>query len=163
MKKTLLVILVMLVAKGTFAQLPAVSLQTIDGKTIDTSTLGNDGKPFVISFFATWCKPCLRELTAIHEVYADWHDETGVKIYVVSIDQAQNSQKVKPLVDGLGWEYEVLLDPNGDFKRAMNVNLIPHVFVINGTGQIVDSRSGYTDGSEEHIIQILRELIKGTK
>ena len=113
----------------------------------------------VISFFATWCKPCNRELKAISEHYADWQEETGVKLYAISIDQAQNINKVKPLVDGEGWEYEVLLDPNSEFKRAMGVNLISHVFIVDGNGKIAESRSGYTDGAEGHIIEVVRKLI----
>ena len=142
------------------AQLPSVQLKDLKGKTINTATLSNNGKPFIISFFATWCKPCNRELNAIHEVYPDWQEETGVKVYIVSIDQAQNINKVKPLVDGEGWEYEVLLDPNGDFRRAMGVQTIPHVFVIDGQGKIAESRSGYTDGSEQHLIEKVRELLE---
>lgn len=78
------------------AQLPSVQVKDLSGKTIDTATLSNDGKPFAISFFATWCKPCQRELRAIAEVYPDWQDETGMKMYIVSIDEAQNVSKVKP-------------------------------------------------------------------
>ena len=141
------------------AQLPSVTLKSIDGKTVDTAKLENGGKPFIISFFATWCKPCNRELNAILEVYPDWQDETGVKVVAVSIDQAQNIQKVKPLVDSNGWEYDVLLDPNGDFKRAMGVNMIPHVFIVDGEGKIVESRSGYTEGGEAHLIEKVRELL----
>ena len=160
MKKILLVALLLVGYIATAsAQLPAVCLKTIDGKTINTAELSNDGKPFIISFFATWCKPCNRELKAIQEVYADWQDETGVKVIAISIDQAQNIQKVKPLVDGNGWEFDILLDPNSDFKRAMGVNMIPHVFVIDGKGNIAESRSGYTEGGEEHLIEKVRELI----
>lgn len=160
MKKILLVALLLVGFIATAsAQLPAVNLKTIDGKTINTAELSNDGKPFIISFFATWCKPCNRELKAIQEVYADWQDETGVKVIAISIDQAQNIQKVKPLVDGNGWEFDILLDPNSDFKRAMGVNMIPHVFVIDGKGNIAESRSGYTEGGEEHLIEKVRELI----
>ena len=160
MKKILLVALLLVGSIATAsAQLPAVSLKTIDGKTINTAELSNDGKPFIISFFATWCKPCNRELKAIQEVYADWQDETGVKVIAISIDQAQNIQKVKPLVDGNGWEFDILLDPNSDFKRAMGVNMIPHVFIIDGKGNIAESRSGYTEGGEEHLIEKVRELI----
>ena len=140
--------------------LGALRSKTLDGKTIDTSKLNNDGKPFIISFFATWCKPCNRELKAIHEKYADWQDETGVKVIAISIDQAQNINKVKPLVDSEEWEYEVLLDPNSDFSRAMGVRMIPHVFIIDGDGKIAESRSGYTDGGEDHLIEKVRELIK---
>lgn len=159
--KTLLLATVLLLCSITeiYAQLPSVILKDINGKTVDTAQLKNDGKPFIISFFATWCKPCNRELKAISEVYADWQDETGVKVVAISIDQAQNINKVKPMVDGNGWEYEVLLDPNSDFKRAMGVNMIPAVFIIDGNGKIADSRSGYTEGSEEHLIEKVKELL----
>ena len=156
----LLAIALIMASTSAFAQLPSVMLKTLDGKTIDTSKLNNDGKPFIISFFATWCKPCNRELKAIHEKYADWQDETGVKVIAISIDQAQNINKVKPLVDSEEWEYEVLLDPNSDFSRAMGVRMIPHVFIIDGDGKIAESRSGYTDGGEDHLIEKVRELLK---
>ncbi len=144
---------------SAFAQLPSVKLKDINGKVVDTATLSNDGKPFIISFFATWCKPCNRELKAIHEVYPDWQDETGVRVIAISIDEAQNAQKVKPMVDAAGWEYQVLLDPNSDFRRAMGVNMIPHVFVIDGNGKVAESRSGYTEGGESHLIEKVRELL----
>lgn len=142
------------------AQLPSVTLKTIDGKTVKTDTLSNDGKPFIIDFFATWCKPCNRELDAIHEVYEEWVEETGVKLYAVSIDVAQNINKVKPLVDNHGWEYDVLLDPNSDFKRALGIQMIPYVIVCDGDGNIVYKHNGYTDGAEIELIEKVRELIK---
>lgn len=142
------------------AQLPSVTLKTIDGKTVKTDTLSNDGKPFIIDFFATWCKPCNRELDAIHEVYEEWVEETGVKLYAVSIDVAQNINKVKPLVDNHGWEYDVLLDPNSDFKRALGIQMIPYVIVCDGDGNIVYKHNGYTDGAEIELIEKVRELVK---
>lgn len=160
MKRTILTLFLAMAASFAFAQLPSVQLKTLAGKTIDTKTLNNEGKPFVISFFATWCKPCNRELSAIAEQYADWQEETGMKVIAVSIDQAQNINKVKPLVDQNGWEYEVLLDPNSDFRRALGIQMIPHMLIIDGEGKIVESRSGYTDGAESHIIEKIRELLK---
>lgn len=147
---TLLLVLVAM-ASVAMAQLPSVQLKDINGKTVNTAKIQNGNKPIIISFWATWCKPCIRELKAIHELYADWQDETGVKMYIVSIDQAQDAQKVRPLVDGFGWEYEVLLDPNGDFKRAMNVQNVPHIFVLDGKGNVVWQHAGYTDGGEEEV------------
>ena len=141
------------------AVLPSVQLKDMNGKPVDTATLSNDGKPMIISFWATWCKPCIRELKAIHEYYADWQDETGVKVIAVSIDEAQNVAKVKPLVDSKEWDYEVLLDPNSDFKRALGVQNPPHVFVVDGEGNIVFQHAGYTDGSEQELIEKVRELV----
>lgn len=141
------------------AQLPSVTLKDIDGKIVKTDTLSNGGKPFIIDFFATWCKPCNRELTAISEVYEDWQDETGVKLIAVSIDQAQNINKVRPLVDNHGWTYEVLLDPNSDFKRALGVQTIPYVLIVDGKGNIAYRHNGYVEGAEEELIEKVRELL----
>ena len=143
-----------------YAQLPSVTLKTMEGKAVSVDTLNNGGKPFIIDFFATWCKPCNRELDAISEVYDDWRQETGVRIFAVSIDQAQNINKVKPLVDNHNWEYDVLLDPNGDLKRALGVQVIPYVLIVDGQGNIVYRHNGYTDGEESELIEKVRTLIK---
>ena len=160
MKKFLLAVMALFLSVSAFAELPSVQLKDINGKRVDTAKLNNGGKPYIISFFATWCKPCLRELDAVNEVYADWQDETGVKLIAVSIDKAQDESKVKPLVNSKGYEYEVLLDHNGDFKRAMGVNMVHTVFIIDGKNNIVETRTQYTDGSEEHLIEAVRELLK---
>lgn len=159
--KALFVVALLAVATLAEAQkLPSVTLKDLSGKTVRTDTLSNNGKPFIIDFFATWCKPCNRELTAISEVYADWQDETGVKVFAVSIDQAQNINKVKPLVDGNGWEYDVLLDPNSDFKRALGIQMIPYVLIVDANGDIVYKHNGYTEGAEQELIEKVRELVK---
>ena len=149
----------MMAAFSASAQFPSVQLKDLEGKTVDAASLNNDGKPFVVSFWATWCKPCLRELKAIHEVYPDWVDETGMKLIAISVDEAQNVNRVKPRVNSEGWEYEVLLDTNGDLQRALGVQSVPHLFIIDGEGNIVESHSGYNEGSEAHIIEKVRELI----
>lgn len=140
------------------AQLPAVVLKDLSGRQVKTDTLSNGGKPFVIDFFATWCKPCNRELDAIAEVYDEWREETGVKIFAVSIDQAQNIHKVKPLVDNHGWDYDVLLDSNSDMKRALGIQMIPYVLVCDGQGTIVYKHNGYADGDEQELLRVLRTL-----
>lgn len=146
-------------ALSSSAQLPAVQLKDTAGRPVDSSTLSNDGKPFIISFWATWCKPCIRELNAIHEVYPDWVEETGVKVYAVSIDEAQNASKVKPMADARGWEYDLLLDQSGDFARAMGCQNPPHVVVVDGNGKVVHSHSGYTDGSEADLYDLILKLV----
>ena len=160
MKKFFLLALLATVLAGTAsAQLPNLKLKDINGKEVRTDTLNNGGKPFIITFFATWCKPCNRELKAIQEVYEEWQEETGVRVVAISIDQAQNIHKVKPLVDGYGWEYEILLDPNSEFKRAMGVNMIPHAFVIDGNGKVALSHPGYKEGGEDELYEKVKELL----
>ncbi len=151
----------LIIAQNTeIKKLPSVDLKTIDGKIINTSTIENNGKPIVISFWATWCKPCIKELTAIAEDYQDLQTETGVKLYAVSIDDARSTANVAPLINGKNWDYEILLDANSDFKRAMNVNLIPHIFLINGKGEIIWQHSSYVEGGEEELYEKIREASK---
>jgi thiol-disulfide isomerase/thioredoxin len=115
----------------------------------------------IISFWATWCKPCIKELTTIADVYEEWQEETGVKLYAVSIDDSRSTAQVKTLVNGKSWEYEILLDQNGDFKRAMNVNAVPHTFVVNGKGEIVWQHTSFSEGAELDLINVVRKLNAG--
>ena len=142
-------------------KIPAVEVKSIDGKSFNTANITNDGKPIIISFWATWCKPCVNELTTIEDVYEDWQKETGVKLIAVSIDDSKTTGNVKPMINGKGWDYEILLDVNSDFKRAMNVNLVPHTFVINGNGEIVWQHTSFSQGSELKLIEIVRKVAKG--
>ncbi len=146
-----------------FAQLPNVVLKDINGKSVNVAELKNNGNPIIIDFFATWCKPCNRGLSAIHEVYEEWQEETGVKLVAVSIDVAQNVNKVKPLVDNHGWTYQVLLDTDQKLKRAFGVQMIPYTIIVDGEGKIAYKHNGYTDGAEEELIEVVRELVAKKK
>ena len=161
-KRMMLAILMVLgMSLELSAQLPSVTLKDINGKTVRTDTLSNNGKPMIISFFATWCKPCNRELDAISEVYEEWQQETGVKLVAISIDQAQNINKVKPLADQHEWPYETeLLDPNSELKRQLGIQMIPYVLIVDGEGKIVYKHNGYTEGAEEELIEKVRELVE---
>lgn len=144
-------------------KIPSATVKTLDGKQISTSTFSNDGKPIIISFWATWCKPCKKELDAIAEEYENVQKETGVKLIAISIDDARSSGKVVTDVKTKGWKYEVYIDENQDFKRAMNVNNVPHTFLVNGNGEIVWSHNSYAEGDEEKLFDNVRKLIKGEK
>lgn len=144
-------------------KIPSATVKKLDGSTTNSNTFSNDGKPMIISFWATWCKPCKKELDAINEEYADLQKETGVKLIAISIDDARSSGKVVTDVKVKGWKYEVYIDENQDFKRAMNVNNVPHTFLVDGNGQIVWSHNSYAEGDEESLFENVRKLAKGEK
>ena len=143
------------------SKIPKVDVKTLDGKMVSTATFENGGKPMIISFWATWCKPCIQELTAIADVYEDWQDETGVKLIAISIDNSRTSGGVLPMVNGKEWDYEVYLDENADFKRAMGVANVPHTFLVNGKGEIVWQHTTFIPGDEDHLYELVTKLAKG--
>lgn len=140
--------------------LPSVDVKTLEGSNININTIENDGNPIVISFWATWCKPCKKELNNIAEVYEDWQDETNVKLVAISIDNARSMAKVAPYVNASDWDYEVYIDPNGDLKRAMGVSTVPHTFLLNSKKEIVWQHKGYVDGDEEELLEQIEKLAK---
>ena len=155
-------VLVFFVTSITFSQqstLPSVVLKDLDGKSFNISDLSKEDKPVIISFWATWCGPCLKELAAINDVYDDWQKETGVKLIAVSIDDAKSVKRVRPLVNGKGWDYKVLLDDNHELKRAMNVVNVPFTIIVN-KGEIVYKHNSYTPGIEKELYKKVKALVK---
>lgn len=146
----------LLTFSNLWSQIPKVELKSIDGKTFKTDSIGIRG-PIIWSFWATWCSPCKKELSAISEVYEDWQSETGVTLIAVSIDDQKTLSSVPVYTQGKGWDFLILLDPNSDFKRLMGVNNVPHTFLTDSTGKIVYSHNNYSPGDEEILYN---ELIK---
>lgn len=164
MRKLLILLTVTLINNTAIAQTTATKtdvghtiVKTLEGKDFNTADISNDGKPFIIDFWATWCKPCVAELDAINENYAQWKEETGVKVFAVSIDDSRSMSRVAPFVAGKGWDYTILLDPNGDFKRAMNVNSVPHTFLFDGNGKLVAQHNNYSAGDEENLFEEIKK------
>ena len=140
--------------------LPNINIKDLMGRTVNAQDLENDGKPIIISFWATWCKPCLEELSAINELYEEWREETGVKIIAISIDDSRNSRRVAPFVRARDWQYEVYLDENSDLRRALGINNPPHTVVLDGNKNIVFEHSGYAAGDEIKLFEQVRKLVK---
>lgn len=147
-------------SESTNAKFPAVDVKTLDGKVFNTKDISNEGKPIIISLWATWCKSCILELMAINDVYEDWIEETGVKVYAISIDDSKTAARVAPFVNGKGWEFEILQDINSDLKRALNIVDIPYLCILNGNGEIVYKHTSYAPGSEEEVFEIVKSLTK---
>ena len=163
MKTRIITLLFFIITTTIYSQnklLPSVDVKTLNGKSININSIENNEMPIVINFWATWCKPCKKELNNIAEVYDEWQDETGVKIIAISIDDTRSMSKVAPYVNSVGWEYEVYLDPNGDLKRAMGVSTVPHTFLLNSKKEIVWQHRGYVDGDEDELFDEIQNLIE---
>ena len=160
-KLILLIFAIAFFTVSSFSQnrtLPSVKVKNLKGSLVNIQTIENDGKPIVISFWATWCKPCKKELNAIAEVYEEWQDNTGVKLVAISIDDSRSSSKVKPYVNSSGWEYEIYLDPNRDLSRSLGVSTVPHTFLLDGNGNIVWEHRGYIEGDEEELLEQIEQI-----
>lgn len=157
MRRVLFTISFLIISMISSAQIfPHVSVKNLDGQTIDAATIGHDG-PVVVSFWATWCSPCKKELEALNEYYIDLIEETNVKVIAVSIDDPRTAPSVNVEVNSRGWEYDVYLDTNSDLRRAMGVNNVPHTMVYNASGELVYTSNKYAPGDEHHLIEVIRE------
>ena len=137
--------------------LPSVEVKGLNGRKVDVATLSNGDKPMILIVWEITCQPCITELNAIAPLYKDWQTETGVKIIAISVDDSRSSPRVLPLVKSKGWNYEVYLDPNQDFKRAMSVPVCPYVFVLDGNGEVIFQKSGYTPGEELMVYDVVKK------
>jgi len=160
MKKIVLPLLLIISFQAyTQTELPDIDLTTLDGKTLSSIEATTQDNVVVVSLWATWCVPCLKELDAISELYDQWQDETNVELIAVSVDDSRTVKRVKPLINGKGWDYTILLDKNNDFKRALGAATVPLTLLIKNN-QIVYRHSGYTAGAEFELYEKIKEYSK---
>jgi peroxiredoxin len=138
-------------------EMPKIDLTTIDGNPISSTDLSKEDKVIVVSLWATWCVPCLKELDAISVIYQDWQDETGVELFAVSVDDSRTVKRVKPLINGKGWDYTILLDTNNDFQRALGAATVPLTLLVKNN-EIVYRHSGYSPGAEYELYEKIKEF-----
>jgi len=138
--------------------LPDTKIKSLQGNEVMFNSFGNTrDTAVIISFWATWCIPCIQELNTIHDQYEDRQKETPFRFIAISIDDSRTMQKVKPFVAGKGWPYEIYLDVNSDLKRALNIIDVPHILVIKN-GKIVYQHNGYVNGNEEELFEMLKKI-----
>lgn len=160
MKRFLLVISLLATVFSASAQktVPDINVVNAKGESVSILKLIPAGKPVILSFWDTTCKPCLQELSALSDVYDDWMDELDFEVVAVSTDDARSSSKAMPLAKGRGWPFVLALDRNGDLKRSMNVQSNPTVFIIDAKGKVVFSHVGYNPGNEQQLYNTLKTL-----
>lgn len=150
-----------LTSNKSFGQesLPTVKLKSVSGKLVNIAEMAANTKDtvIVISFWATWCVPCITELENINDTYSEKQAIKPFKFIGVSIDDSRTSQRVKPFIKGKGWQFDVLLDVNSELKRALNVTDVPHVLIIKN-GKVVYRHTGYIAGEEDNLFDKIKSL-----
>jgi thiol-disulfide isomerase/thioredoxin len=146
------------VSSGADERLSAVVLRDVDGKALKLSELVGNGRPVLLTFWATWCTPCKKELNNYLDLYEDWATDYGLQLVAVSIDDARNSAKVKSYIKGVRWPYRILLDPNEDMKRILNFQTIPYTLLYDGQGKVVYRHNSYVEGDEFVMDEKIRNL-----
>ncbi len=157
--RTFLLTISILFSVLSYAQVPSVKVENAKGEAFDTKTLMQAGKPMIVSFWSTSCKPCIRELDAIYDALPDWKEEADFNVVAVSIDDSRLLAKARSFAEGRGWgeDYILLFDKNQDFMRAMNVSQVPHVFVLDAKGKIIESHTSYLPGNEVDLFDAIKK------
>jgi len=137
---------------------PSIKLKDLNGKEVDLKDYANKGKITIIDFWATWCAPCKKEIENINDNLADWKKKYDLNMVAISIDDARNSMKVKPYVDGKKWACDVLLDVNGDTQRGLNFQNVPYTILLDKQGNIVYKHAGYTEGDEFELENQIKKI-----
>lgn len=156
-----LIFILTFLSQSSFAQsdLPTTRIKSLDGKSVTLQDVVKPGVVTVISFWATWCAPCKKELDAINEVYKDWQKDYGVELIAISTDDARSSSKIRPMVEQKGWEYTILNDQNQELQKALNFQAVPQTFLIDQSGKIVWTHAGYVPGDENELEEHIKELV----
>ena len=140
-------------------ELPDVTITNLDGEKTDIRQFGKNDKITVISFWATWCKPCKKELSNLSNLYPEWKDKYNVEIVAVSTDDSRNRSNVVTYVNGQAWDFEVLLDSNQKLKRALNFQAIPYTVLLDKNGKIAYTHKGYVSGDEYVLEDKIKQLV----
>jgi cytochrome c biogenesis protein CcmG, thiol:disulfide interchange protein DsbE len=127
---------------------PAVNIKSLDGKQVNTAEYTSKGKITIVSFWATWCTPCKRELDVLNDLYGEWVEKYDIQLLAITIDDSRGLSKVPAMVQTKGWEFTVLADSKQELQQALNFQTIPQTFLLNEKGEIVYAHNGYNSGDE---------------
>ena len=136
---------------------PNFKLEDLDGNTVELNSELGDG-PVLLSFWATWCKPCLEELNEYKKIYGEYKDK-GFKMYAISTDDEKTVAKVKPFVKSKNYEFPILLDTNSDVARLYYAKPVPYSVILDKKGFIIYSHLGYMKGDEVKVKELISSEI----
>ncbi len=162
MKKIVVVVACILATTVLRAQeLPNTQVKDINtGKKIAFNQTIEKGKVTVVSFWATWCIPCKKEIKNISSKLPEWKKEADFNYITMSIDETRAEGLARTYAISQGWTFPYYIDANSDLKRSMNFQSVPYTIIIDKQGKIAFKHIGYEEGGEAEIFAKVKELAK---
>lgn len=146
---------------GGLSAAPAVSLKITDGRVIHLQDL--QGKPVLITFWATTCRSCIKEMPHLISLYDELSDK-GLEIIGVAMSYDPPNQVIE-LINQRQVSYPIALDVDGSIAKAFdNVMLTPTSFLISPEGRIIKHKPGEMDMGKlrQQILDLLSQQLKVT-
>jgi len=138
--------------------MPEFEIEGLDSTTITHEKFKD--KILIVSFWATWCPPCRKELPHMNEVYHQYRDDDEVEIIVVSTDK--DKFLVQPFIEKYGFDFPVYYADG--LNTAFGVKGIPTLFVVDKQGMVRYKKVGFSEGEEfEKIMSWYIEEIKAAE
>ncbi len=123
------------------------SLKDIDGKTHSLSDYLGE-KVILISFWATWCEPCKKEMVQLSELY-EANKDKGFLVMSISMDEPESQGDVRPYIKQRGYSFPVLLDSEGEVTNLLNPKrAAPFTLIIDKNQNVSWEHESYVPGDE---------------
>lgn len=154
------IISIFILGSGHSQSLPLhqIDLKGLKGERTTMDKIIPEGKNVILSFWATWCGPCKKELDAIKIQYEEWQKKYNVILIAISTDNARTAGRVKATVMQYKWPYEVYQDTESQSRQVFNFESIPFTAVLDTKGNLVYSHIGYSNGDEMLLEKELAKL-----
>ncbi|SVA16607.1 uncharacterized protein METZ01_LOCUS69461 [marine metagenome] len=137
--------------------LPDLSVRLLDGKQVRLSALLEEG-PLLVSFWATWCAPCKKEMIFLEEFHQKYN-ENSFRVLAISTDSPKSMSKVKSYIRAKKHTFLVGIDPNQEIAKKMNALLMPTTLILNKDRKVSWYHQGFIPGDEKEIEAQIRAVL----
>ena len=154
---SIIILILLFIQLSALEKAPDFKLENMEGKQVKLSDFLEKGL-VILDFWATWCEPCKKELTALNVLQEKYGDT--ITVIAVSVDKARKKNKAKAFIKSRKYRFVSLFDVKSDVKKLYNITNIPRAFVITPESEILFDHMGYKRGDEKHIEEIIKKWIK---
>ncbi|MCB9255464.1 MAG: TlpA family protein disulfide reductase [Bdellovibrionaceae bacterium] len=138
---------------------PNFTGEKIDGSRVSLSDVLKEKRALMLCFWASWCVPCLEELSQLAQGLAK-NTDLPLDVLTVNVDTAETNEDVRPTMKAYGLKFPVVLDPSHKiFARYQQQGSLPFSVLINSKGEVVESFNGLHEGMFESLKKKVGELV----